>query len=58
MAINKDLPLQNMAINKDLPLTELNLGEGLAATLVDRIVAYKMKEASCNGVCAEEQEQK
>jgi len=47
-----------MAINKDLPLTELNLGEGLAATLVDRIVAYKMKEASCNGVCAEEQEQK
>jgi hypothetical protein len=35
--------------------TELNLTEGLAATLVDRIVDYKIKEASRNGATAEDQ---
>jgi len=45
---------QNMAISKNLPLI-WKPWEGLAATLVDRIVDYKMKEASHNGACAEEQ---
>ncbi len=31
-----------------VPPTELSLMEGLAATLVDRIVDYKIKEASSN----------
>jgi hypothetical protein len=35
--------------------TDLNLVEGLAATLVDRIVEYKIKEASRNGATAVEQ---
>ena len=37
---------------------DLNLSEGLAATLVERIVDYKVKEASCNGVGADEQQRK
>jgi hypothetical protein len=37
---------------------ELNLSHGLAATLVDRIVMHKNKEASRNGVDAEEQRRK
>ena len=34
---------------------DLNLSEGLAAMLVERIVDYKVKEASRNGVGADEQ---
>jgi len=37
---------------------ELNLNEGLAATLVDRIVEYKVREAGRNGENAEEQRRK
>jgi hypothetical protein len=35
--------------------TELNLARGLAATLVDRSVDYKIKEASRNGATAKDQ---
>jgi len=37
---------------------ELNLSDGLAATLIDRIVLYKNKEANRNGADADEQRQK
>ncbi len=37
---------------------DLNLSEGLSAMLVERIVDYKVKEASRNGVGADEQRRK
>jgi hypothetical protein len=54
--------MNNNELTSDLvtnvPPTELNLTEGLAATLVDRIVDYKIKEASRNGATAEDQRRK
>jgi hypothetical protein len=37
---------------------ELNFSQGFAVTLIDRIMLHKNKEASRNGVYAEEQRQK
>jgi hypothetical protein len=45
-------------LETNVALEDLNLSEGLAATLVERIVDYKVKEASRNGVGADEQRRK
>ena len=45
-------------LETNVALEDLNLSEGLAATLVERIVDYKVKEASCTGVGADEQQRK
>jgi hypothetical protein len=46
------------SLESNIEPEELNLFQWLTVTLVDRIMLHKSKEASCNGVNAEEHRQK
>ena len=45
-------------LNSAVDPVQLNLSEGIASTLVDRIVVYKNREARLNGDGAEEMRRK
>jgi hypothetical protein len=52
--VSKDLMGRSQGLNSKMPATELNINEGLAGTLVNRIVLESNKYAAERGSCISE----